>query len=114
MNLFDQLQQSTFNVVTNTMGYAAVWIPSVGGAAKTAQVLYNGPSDNEKVLDATFSPDTAFMEYKKGDLDGLKEATDNNNFESIQITGIGKFVVKSFDLKYDGKTLKAWLEKIED
>lgn len=114
MNLFDKLQDTAFNVVTNTMGYTATWIPTAGGAEKVATVLFNGPSDKEKLADASYSPEKIWMEYKAGDFDGLKESADDSNFETITISGIGVFVIKSIDQKYDGKTFVAYLNKKED
>jgi len=129
-NLFDGLQNALFDTVTNTMGYTAWWLPTApgtdfnpadfkpadfltGGASslKTAKVLYNGPTERERLLDANFDPENIKMEYKHGDFDGLYETARESKFELIHIETIGYFVIRSISKKWDGKTYNAKLER---
>lgn len=111
MSLFDALQDSMFGTVTSTMGYDATWTPRAGGPAQTAKVLYNGPTEKEKLFSADYDPDKLKMEYKIGDFTGLFEAAQPNTaMEEISIAGIGDFYIKSISRKWDGKTFEAQLE----
>lgn len=111
MNLFDSLQDNMFDTVTNTMGYDATWQPSGGGTAKSAKVLYKGPTQKEELLSVRYDPDALQMEYKAGVFDGLKEAVDSNSMsETVTISGIGTFWVRKVQKLFDGKNYKANLE----
>lgn len=113
MNLFDSLQNSAFHTVTNTMGYDANWTPSTApGTTLLARVLFKGPTEKEKLLQADFDPDKLEMEYQAGDFINLKSYADDNVFETVIINGIGTFKVKSVAKKYDGKTFIARLQVI--
>jgi len=101
-----------FNTVTKTMGYAATWVPSAGGAAITATVLYNGPTEKEKLLSADYNPEKLTIEYKVDDLTGLRESVDAGNIETITVTQFGDFSIKSALPHWDGKTIIANLVKI--
>lgn len=110
MNLFDGLQNAMFSTVTNTMGYSCTWQPQTGDL-KSAIVLYNGPTEKEKLFNAEYDPDKLRMEYQAGDLDGLFEAArSKTRLEEVTITDIGMFYVKSVKKKWDGKTFEAQLE----
>lgn len=110
-NPFDSLQSTMFSTVANTMGYDASWTPKAGGEAKTAIVLYNGPTEKEKLFSTDYDPDKLMMEYQLGDLPGLFEAgRSKQTTEEVTITGIGNFYVKSVKKKWDGKTFEAQLE----
>jgi hypothetical protein len=63
MAAFDNLQDNLFKQVKTTMGYAATWAPSAGGDVQTAIVLYNGPTEKEKLFSADYDPDKLKMEY---------------------------------------------------
>lgn len=110
-NLFDGLQKVMFSTVTNTMGYSATWVPKAGGEAQTATVLYNGPTEKEKLFNADYDPDKLMLEYQLGDLPGLFEAgRSKQTTEEIAITNIGNFYIKSVKKKWDGKSYEAQLE----
>ena len=128
-NIFDSLQNTLFNVVTATMGYDAQWLNSQLGdfdakdfkpadfdtfsdALVTGKVLYKGPTEKEKLLDADFDPEKVYMEYKQGDFTGLFEAVRQNRFEPVRIVDIGYFKVRSISKHWDGKTLIAILKYI--
>jgi len=104
MNIFDGLQNTMFDTVTNTMGYDATW------GILTARVLFTGPTEKEKLKQADFDPDKLEMEYKAGDFGGLNELLDNNEMQTVTIDGIGEFTVKSVSKKFDGKTFIARLQ----
>lgn len=115
MNLFDNLQNAAFDVVTNTMGYSATWTPAdVLISPKTAQVLYKGPSEKEKLLNADYSPDKLMLEYKQGMFPGLKESVDINEQNVIRVNGLAggwvDFYVRSVGRLWDGNTFEARLE----
>lgn len=111
MNLFDCLQSSMFDTVSNIMGDDATWTPKAGGSEKTAKVLYNGPTEKERLFSADYDPDKLTMEYKLDDFDGLFEASRiKNSMEVVVIINIGEFYVKSVKKKWDGKTFEAQLE----
>lgn len=111
MNAFDSLQGAMMDTVTNVMGYEATWLPSTGGEMQSAKVLYNGPTEKEKLFDANFSPDKRMLEYFPGDFAELFELwRKNNSVEEITIVDIGTFYVKSVKKKWDGKTYEAQLE----
>ncbi len=111
MSLFDSLQDTMFSTVTNTMGYDVTWTPKAGGGAKTAKVLYNGPTEKEKIFSADFDPEKIMMEYKSGDLPGLFEAAKPSTApETVTIAGIGEFIVRSVKKKWDGKTFEVQLK----
>lgn len=112
MNMFNGLQDVLLNTVNTTMGDTATWIPSAGGAAITATVLYNGPTEKEKLFDAAYNPDKITIEYKVTDLTGLEESVEANNDEVITVTPHGNFSIKSIQKKWDGKTMIANLVKI--
>lgn len=111
MNVFDTLQSNVFNTVTNVMGYDASWTPSVGGAAQSAKVLFNGPSEKEKLFSADYDPEKLTMEYKEGDFPELQEAAGDGSLnEIVTISGHGEFYVRKVTKKFDGKTYEAMLE----
>lgn len=110
MNIFDGLEESTFNIVANTMGYQAVWSPSDGGVLLSAIVLYKNPSETARVLEVEYNPKRAMMEYFETDLPGLFEAVaDKSNDETVVINGI-EYGVNQVLSKFDGKSYTAHLQ----
>ena len=110
-NPFNNLQSAMFSTVTNTMGYDAIWVPKAGGEHKTARVLYNGPTEKEKLFSAEYDPDKLMMEYQLSDFPELFEAArSKDTTEEVLITDIGTFYIKSVKKKWDGKTFEAQLE----
>jgi hypothetical protein len=108
---FDSLQDATFSTVTNIMGYDAEWTPKAGGETQSAKVLYNGPTEKEKLFSADYDPLKIMMEYKEGDFAGLFDASRvKNSREIVQIDSLGEFYIKSVKKKWDGKTYEAQLE----
>ena len=112
-NLFDSLQNNTFDVAANTMGYPATWLPVAGGPAKTATVLYNDDTEAYELSNMKFDPFAWRMEYRSPFFDGLKISVDSNIDETVTITlpgGNTDFYVRRVDTKFDGKTFTAYLE----
>jgi hypothetical protein len=116
-NLFDGVQKTAFNVVTNTMGYDGSWTPSVGGATQTARVLFKNPdeawgignSDTAKD-EMEFYPGDCKMEYYTDDFTGLKTAVDDNKIETVVIDSVS-YKVRSVRASWDGKTMIAVMKK---
>jgi hypothetical protein len=130
MNPFDSLQDTMFDTVTGTMGYDAAWLPNGSGDFDAndfnpedfntysyylllARVLYNGPTEKERLFSADYDPEKLTMEYKAGDFPSLYESARNCSFEVLQIIDIGFFTVRSIRKKFDGKTFVATLKIIE-
>lgn len=115
MNLFDNLQSAVFNTVSNAMGYSAQWTPTNGDAPQTAQVLYKGPTEKEKLAGVEFDPEGLKMEYQFGSFIGLKAAVDlKPNKEKVFIYGVAgttlECYISSVNELWDGKTFEASLQ----
>lgn len=111
-NLFDGLESSAFDVVTNTMGYDAEWIPSNGSYPQgyTARVLFKNPEDDYKLSTANYSSFNYKMEYRLDFFPGLKTTVDTaQTEETVTVNGLN-YYVRGIDTKYDGKTYIATLE----
>lgn len=112
-NLFDSLQDNTFDVATNTMGYPATWQPSAGGPQQTAKVLYKDDTQKYELGSVDYDPYTWRMEYRYPFFSGLKLSVDSNENETVIITlpaGDTEFYVRKIDSLFDGKTFIAFLE----
>ena len=132
MNLFDGLQDSMMDIVSNTMGYDGFWVneniygqadfdsidfnsadfkTNVKAAAFGNKVLYNGPTEREKIFSADYDPDKVMMEYKADIFPGLfEQVRKKTTVEEVIIEGVGIFYIKSVKKKWDGKTYEAQLE----
>ncbi|MDI3319986.1 head-tail joining protein [Pinibacter soli] len=110
MNLFDGLQRAAQNVVTNAMGYDALWTPSTGGETLTARVLFNKPTQKENVSDDDYLAIRPRMEYFSGDFPGLLDSVRDNNNEMVIISDIS-YVAFRGEMKFDGKTIIIYLEQ---
>ena len=111
-NPFDVIQETIFDTVTAIFGETAVWIPSAGGPPVSAAVLYKDPSAKYGIGESEFDVEEYYMEYKQGDLHGLKEAVNNGHLESITVSnssGTVEFYVRKCSKKFDGKTIVAIL-----
>lgn len=109
MNIFDGLASNVFSTVATTMGYDVVWQPVDGSDTQTARVLFKDPSMAQKVGPVEFRPNEFVMEYKLGDLVGLKESTDARGREEVLIEN-RSYMVVAVDAIADGKTFRAILE----
>lgn len=132
MNLFNGLQDAMMDTVTNTMGYPAYWVnegvynqvdfdnidfnsddfkAQIKSSPAGTQVLYNGPTEREKIFSADYDPSKVRMEYKDGVFPGLfEQVRTNSTVEEVVIQDVGVFYVKSVKKKWDGKTFEAQLE----
>lgn len=111
MNLFDGVFDTAFDVVTNTMGYDALWFPSSGGSPIPGRVLFNDPAGKSKVGDTEYRAQDPEIEYKEGVFPGLKAAVDQSTLERIEVNG-RVFHVTQVNPKYDGKNYVAILVPI--
>lgn len=114
MNIFDRVQEVSFDTVTRTMGYDASWTPSNGGAQQTTKVLLKNPTEkygylgNQEYQLPEFDPLHWTMEYREGTFEGLKELADKRNEVSETVTiNNQQFFVASVYSKFDGKTFLA-------
>jgi len=112
-NLFDSLQDNTFDVAANTMGYPATWQPAAGGPLQTATVLYKDDTQKYELSNMDYQPERWRMEYRYPFFAGLKESVDENTNETVTITlpgGDTDFFVRKVESLFDGKTFIAYLE----
>jgi hypothetical protein len=111
-NIFDSLKIKTFDVITKTMGYDAVWISSeLGSFPSLARVVYKDPSEKQELSGIdSWNPDQPFMEYRIGFFLRLKERVDLGFAEFVEINGKGFFAVREVKTKFDGDTFMARLE----
>jgi hypothetical protein len=108
-NVFDALQNNSFDIITQTMGYDATWTPLVGGAQVTARVLFKDPTEMHELGMVEYSPVGYMMEYRRGTFDGLFESTRNGYTEEVSVNGIA-YYVRDIKSSYDGKTYRAKLD----
>lgn len=113
MSFFDNIQETAFDIVTDTFGYAATWLPSDGSPEQSAKVLYKDATEKHDLSNADYNIERYVMEYKEGDFKGLKNAVTRGENESVQIKikedVTLMFLVRRIITKYDGKTITAML-----
>lgn len=113
MTYFDEIQDTAFDIITGTFGYAATWLPSEGGPEQSATVLYKDATDKHELSNVDYMVERYVMEYKAGDFTGLKEAVARGDNESVKIIVDNDvtllFMVRRIESKYDGKTIIATL-----
>lgn len=116
-NLFDGLQDKLFDTVKAVFGYTATWTPSVGGAERTTSVLFREPTEEEKVINESYSPNDYYLEFRDGDefgadlfnayRDGLSETV------TISIRDTSRnFAIMAITSAFDGRTFKAKIEEL--
>lgn len=109
-NLFDSLQNKTFDIVGNTMGVNASWTPSEGGGELVGRVLFNDPSKKYKLMGVDYQPAGWSIEYREGVFVGLYESVRENNIETITLNG-SNYTVRAVTKDFDGKTYIAEVEQ---
>lgn len=109
-NLFDSLQNKTFDIVGNTMGVNASWTPSEGGSELVGRVLFNDPSKKYKLMGVDYQPAGWSIEYREGVFVGLYESVRENNTETITLNG-SNYTVRAVTKDFDGKTYIAEVER---
>ncbi|WP_153799070.1 hypothetical protein [Foetidibacter luteolus] len=130
-NIFDGIQNTAFDIVTQTFGYPAFWTPSQqdafspeftgefgeyglepNGETQTAQILFKEPTEKFGLSDNDYEIDAYYMEYRKGTFLGLKSSVNAGSLETVTIEtqdGPTDFFVKGIKAKYDGRTIIATL-----
>lgn len=111
MALFDRLQRVLWGTVHKIMGDDATWQPAQGGVPLSAKILFNEPTEAEQ-LQVEYQPAMWSMEYHLGQFPGLYEAVRSGSSNERVTIAQRLFVVRSVELKYDGKTYLAHLENI--
>ena len=109
MNLFDGIQDALFNIVSNTFGDVAIWMPSTGSITITGAVLFKDATETAKILDQPYSPKNCMVEYKNGDFNQLFELAALGSEEIISING-QQYGVLKVTSKFDGKTFTAAIQ----
>lgn len=110
-NLFDGLQATVQNIITNAMGYDAVWMPSAGGSPITGRVLFNIPTIKSPIESQEYQVDASKMEYLSPAFPGLFEAVQGLSVERITIEGTIYSASNARKL-FDGKTIVIDLEPV--
>lgn len=108
-SLFESLQNTAFNTAKAVFGFSASWTPSTGGAPVLAKVLFQNPTEQMKLAGVDYDPSAWRMEYKFGDLPGLKELSDSRGSSEVVLVEGTEYFVAKIDTKFDGKTLIATL-----
>ncbi|MCG2614892.1 hypothetical protein LZZ85_11390 [Terrimonas sp. NA20] len=116
MNIFDAIQDTTFDISTAAFGYPATWIPTGEATTLVGDVLYKDASHKMDMDESEFEVEKHVMEYKRGVFDGLQARVDAARREKVIIqtsTNVfEEFWVKRCVKLYDGKTIKAILQPV--
>ncbi|MFZ4546728.1 MAG: hypothetical protein ACOYN4_04805 [Bacteroidales bacterium] len=113
MSLFDGNQKTLISAVQTLFGDTMIWLPSLGGTAQTAKVLYNSPEAKATLGDADkyeYSPYNFWFDYFIDQFPGLKASVDAGNVETVTVKGL-TLCVRDVTLKYDGKTYIAFCDE---
>lgn len=101
----------TFDRSASLFGVPASWTDQ--GEVKTAQVLFNTPTEQVDILEAMFDDSNTYIEYKDGDFTGLYEAVRTGETQTINVDG-NEWLTRQATKDFDGKTFKIRLSpKIE-
>lgn len=112
MSAFDVIQNHTFDIINMVMGDDVRWVSLSGEVLQEAKALYNHPSESGGISDTDYETDEYSIEYKQGDLPGLKEAVNGRETVYVEVLLNGIWVkhwAQRMEAKYDGKTLIAFL-----
>lgn len=110
MSNFDNIRKTSIDKVQWLYGDTAVWEPTGSeGVTHTCKVLFNRPTTPEQLAMVEFNPTCYMMEYREGDLPGLKESVDENSQEFVIINEV-EYVVRRVDSKWDGYLFVAILD----
>jgi len=115
MDPFDVLERQVFSVVLNTMGEPAIWYRS-DGEEISGRVLFRYPTDPITIGDTNayeYPVNNPTCEWYKDTFIGLKELSDGQHNEFLEIRGKKYFVVE-VKTKVDGDNYIAKLELIND
>jgi hypothetical protein len=115
-NIFDRVQEATFDLVSTAMGYDASWTPTNGDPQQVGRVLLKNPTEkygylgNQEYQLPQFEPLHWVMEFREGVFDGLKTATDTRSTQEYVTINNQSFFVSAVFSKFDGKTHIATLQ----
>lgn len=103
-----------FEVVKAQFGYVAGWISADTLATWTGLVLFKNPTQAMQISGfGDYDPQRWEMEYKAGDLIGLKERVDARATEEIVAIDGVSYYVRAVDSIFDGQTFKATLSPVD-
>jgi hypothetical protein len=106
-NLFDRLQDKTFDTCLKWFGYEATW------GASTEKVLFNAPNTREELSGVDYAPLGYYMEYRAGQFAGLFELAREGTVQAVTVNGVS-YVVRSVEAVHDGKTYRAHMSLSTD
>lgn len=110
MAIFDDIRKTTTDKVQWLYGDTVTWLPTGSeGVTNTCKVLFNRPTTPEQLAMTEYNPTCYLMEYREGDLPGLKESVDQNIQEFVTIKEV-EYVVRRVDSKWDGYLYLAILD----
>jgi hypothetical protein len=107
-NVFDSFKAQTFDVIATTMGYDAQC------RGITARVLFNHPSENEKLSEHNYDYDRPTLEFKVNDWEGIREAIERKEDVLITLREKEYYAMKIIGddrIAQDGDTYKVLLEE---
>ena len=104
---FDRLQKQTFDAAKSKFGFGASYTSADGLVTWEGTVLFENPTTPLKMAGMGYDPDLYTMEYRIGDLDGLRQRVDaRQTQERITVDG-NDYHVSNVDTVHDGDTLRA-------
>ena len=119
MALFDTAKKAVHDTASKLFGELAKWTPLAGGPEVSFQVNFNRPDKEESLgdlhpTDWEFTDRDTWIEYRKGQFDGLKTSVDTKALESITIEDqngdvVGIYRVMKVMRVWDGDIFKARL-----
>lgn len=115
-NLFDDLQASTFETVSDVFGFDATWQPAEGGDAHEARVLFKDPAGDEDIFKndpVGYQRLSPVMEWYDGDFPELASRVRDRHHEKVTITIAGTertYQVLNAKPIHDGRTYRAELQ----
>lgn len=109
MSRFDMYQRIAQSIVVGTYGDTAIWRPLIGGEY-TADVLYKGPTEEDKINSQEYTTLQPQCEYFDGEFPGLFESVQAKHLEIININGVDYYTVRTVK-NFDGKTIVLYLEE---
>jgi hypothetical protein len=116
MSFFDSIQNTVFQITTNTFGDTAIWLPFDLSPEQSGKVLYKDATAKHTLDENDYNIERFVMEYKSEDFTGLFESVARANNEKIKIVFTNgtetNFWVKRCEKVFDGKTIKAFLQPI--
>lgn len=111
---FDRLQKRVFDKAKDTFGYDASYTSADQTVTWEGLVLFADPTRAYELAGMEVSANRYVMEYREGDLPGLKERVDERgSLECVTVDG-NKFSITSVDQHHDGETYRAYLVPFQE